>query len=52
MDEDRCQVRTGSAHQVMTGLRNLSISLLKMQKEPNIAAALRHCVTRPPGFRI
>ena len=47
MDEDRCQVRTGSAPQIMAGLRNLVISLLRMEKEPNIAAALRRCATRP-----
>ena len=47
MDEDRCQVRTGSAPQIMAGLRNLVISLLRLEKEPNIAAALRRCVTRP-----
>ena len=47
MDEDRFQVRTGSAPQIMAGLRNLSISLLRMKKEPNIAAALRRCATKP-----
>ncbi len=47
MDEDRCQVRTGSAPQIMAGLRNLVISLLRLEKEPNIAAALRRCATRP-----
>ena len=47
MDEDRCQVRSGSAPQVMAGLRNLVISLLRMEKVPNIAAALRRCATRP-----
>ena len=47
MDEDRCQVRSGSAPQVMAGLRNLVISLLRMEKVPNIAAALRRCATKP-----
>ena len=47
MDEDRCQVRTGSAPQIMAGLRNLVISLFNMAKEPNIAAALRRCATKP-----
>ena len=47
MDEDRCQVRTGSAPQIMAGLRNLVISLLRIGKEPNIAAALRRCATKP-----
>ena len=41
MDEDRCQVRTGSAPQIMAGLRNLVISLLRKGREPNTAAALR-----------
>ena len=47
MDEDRCPVRTGSAPQIMAGLRNLIISLLRMEKEPNIAAALRRRAARP-----
>lgn len=57
-DEDRCQVRTKSAPQVMAALRNTVIGLLRLRQEPNIAAALRSCawhveraielVTRPP----
>ena len=47
MDEDRSQVRTGSAPQVMAGLRNLVISILRMKEEPNIAAALRRCAAKP-----
>ena len=47
MDEDRSQVRTGSGPQIMAGLRNLVISLLRLRKEPNIAAALRRCATKP-----
>ena len=57
-DEDRCQVRTGSAPQVMAALRNTVIGLFRLRQEPNIAAALRSCawhveraldlVTRPP----
>ena len=47
MDEDRSQVRTGSAPQIMAGLRSLVISLLRMEKEPNFGAALRRCATRP-----
>ena len=42
-DEDRCQVRKGAAPQVMAGLRNLTISLFRLNREPNIAAALRRC---------
>ena len=45
MDEDRCQV--GSAPQIMAALRNLVISLFRIGKEPNIAAALRRCATKP-----
>jgi predicted transposase YbfD/YdcC len=57
-EEDRCQVRKGSARQVMTALRNAVIRLLRLRQEPNIAAALHSCawhaeraiglVTRPP----
>ena len=47
MDEDRSQVRSGSAPEIMAGLRNLVISLFRMEKEPNIAAALRRHATRP-----
>ena len=47
MDEDRSQVRTGSAPQIMAALRNLVISLFRMGKEPSIAAALRRCATKP-----
>ena len=47
MDEDRSQVRSGSAPQIMAGLRNLVISLFRMEKEPNIAAALRRYATKP-----
>ena len=47
MDNDRSQVRTGSAPQIMAALRNLVISLLRMGKEPNIAATLRRCATNP-----
>ena len=47
MDEDRCQIRSGAAPQMMAALRNLVISLFRMGKEPNIAAALRRYATRP-----
>lgn len=40
-DEDRSQIRTGAAPQVMAALRNLVISLLRMAGKTNIAAALR-----------
>lgn len=41
-DEDRCQVRTGSGPQVLTTLRNLAISMLRLRGGfKNIAAGLR-----------
>ncbi len=41
-DEDRSQVRTGAGPQVMATLRNLAISLLRLDGWTNIARALRH----------
>ena len=42
-DEDRSQVRTGAAPQVLAGLRNLVISLVRRAGHSNVAAALgRH----------
>lgn len=41
-DEDRSQVRTGGAPQVMATLRNVVISLLRLAGWTNIAHALRH----------
>lgn len=41
-DEDRSQIRTGSAPQVMATLRNTAIGLLRLAGHTNIAAALRH----------
>ena len=40
-DEDRCQIRTGAAPQVMAALRNLVIGLFRFSGVRNIAAALR-----------
>ena len=40
-DEDRCQIRTGAAPQVMAALRNLVIGLLRLSRVHNIAASLR-----------
>lgn len=42
-DEDRSQVRTHAAPQIMASLRNLAISLLRLAGARNIAAALRSC---------
>jgi hypothetical protein len=40
-DEDRCQVRTGGAPQVLATLRNLAISILRLAGFENIAAGTR-----------
>jgi predicted transposase YbfD/YdcC len=47
LDEDRCQIRTGAAPQVMAALRNMTISLLRLAGKPNIAAALRRHAAHP-----
>jgi predicted transposase YbfD/YdcC len=41
-DEDHCRVRTGNAPRILAGLRNLILSLLRLDGTTNIAAALRH----------
>ena len=46
-DEDRSQVRTGSAPQIMAALRDLTISVMRIAGEANIAAALRRCTVHP-----
>jgi predicted transposase YbfD/YdcC len=46
-DEDRSQVRTGTAPQVMATLRNTAISLLRLTGWTNIAKALRHHARHP-----
>lgn len=46
-DEDRCQVRTGAAPQLLAACRNLAIGLLYRKGTRNIAAALRTCAGRP-----
>jgi len=45
--EDHSQVRTGNGPQVMAGLRNLAISLIRMAGFTNIAATLRHTARDP-----
>lgn len=47
LDEDRCQIRSGAAPQVMAALRNTTISLLRLAGKPNIAAALRRHAAHP-----
>lgn len=46
-DEDRCQIRSGAAPQVMSALRNLVIGLLRLKRVRNIAAALRTYAWEP-----
>jgi predicted transposase YbfD/YdcC len=41
-DEDRSQIRSGSGPRVMASLRNLVISILRVNSTTNIAQALRH----------
>jgi predicted transposase YbfD/YdcC len=42
LDEDRSQVRTGNGPRIMASLRNLAISLLRLDGATNIAQALRY----------
>jgi len=46
--EDRCRVRTGSAPQVLAGVRNLVINWLRSKKTVNIAKALRENAWNSP----
>ena len=41
-DEDRSQIRTKTAPQVMATLKNLAISILRLNSFNNITSALRH----------
>ncbi len=41
LGEDRCQVRSGAAPQVLAALRNSVIGLLRLAQADNLAAALR-----------
>ncbi len=46
-DENRSHNRTAGGPQVMATLRNLAISLLRLNEEPNIASARRHHARNP-----
>lgn len=46
-DEDRSQIRTKNAPQIMACLRNFAISFLRRLKNSNIAKALREMAARP-----
>jgi predicted transposase YbfD/YdcC len=41
-DEDRSQVRTGHGPRIMASLRNLALSILRIEGITNIAQAIRH----------
>jgi predicted transposase YbfD/YdcC len=45
--EDACRVRTGAAPQVLAGLRNASLRLLRASGLREIAAALRRHAAKP-----
>jgi predicted transposase YbfD/YdcC len=47
LDEDRSQIRTGNGPRVMASLRNLAISVLRLNGATNIAQALRHHAWNP-----
>ena len=47
LDEDRCQVRTGAAPQVLAAVRNTAIGALRRAGCANIAAALRRHAAHP-----
>jgi predicted transposase YbfD/YdcC len=47
MDEDRCQIRTRAAPQIMAALHNMTISLLRLAGKRNIAAAFRRHAAHP-----
>ena len=52
-DEDRSQIRTEAAPQVMAGLRNLVIALVRRAGHTNVAAALRrHTAHLPEPFAL
>ena len=48
-DEDRSQVRTAAAPQVMAALRNLTTTLVRWAGHTNVAAALRRHAARSPN---
>lgn len=41
MGEDKCRVRSGSAPQILAGIRNAAITMLRALEIDNIAQALR-----------
>ena len=47
LGEDACRVRSGAAPQVLAGLRNTAIHLLRQIRPGNIAAATRLLLAKP-----
>ncbi len=47
LGEDACRVRTGGGPQILAGLRNAALRLLRGNGFPQIAAALRHLAAFP-----
>lgn len=45
--EDACRVRSQSAPEVLAGIRNAAIHLLKRVNPRNIAGAMRHLAAKP-----
>jgi predicted transposase YbfD/YdcC len=52
MAEDACRVRTGSAPQVLSGIRNAAISLLRALGFNNIAEATREFAWKPQRLSV
>jgi predicted transposase YbfD/YdcC len=49
-DEDRSRIRTGTAAQIMSSIRNVVIGILRIIGATNIAKAIRYChrnINRP-----
>lgn len=47
LGEDACRVRKGSSPQVLAGVRNAALHLLKRINPKNVAAAIRHLAAKP-----
>jgi hypothetical protein len=47
LGEDRCRVRTGAAPEILAGIRNAALWLMRTTGLTNIAAALRRHAAKP-----
>jgi Transposase DDE domain len=47
LGEDRCRVRTGEAPEILAGIRNAALWLMRATSLTNIAAALRRHAAKP-----